>query len=87
MREGFTLKVQQINHGRSEIWLASDGKELTAHRNLATNEVVNVVRRHTAPEVFEAFYREYIQAVGHIAELDVPNLNDIAVELKLEIFA
>jgi hypothetical protein len=36
----------QINHGQSEIWLEGDGKELTPRRKLATNEVVNVMRRH-----------------------------------------
>jgi hypothetical protein len=50
------LEAKQINHGQSEIWLAADGKELTPHRTLATNEVVNVVRRHTAEDLFKAFY-------------------------------
>ena len=51
---------------------------------LATNEVVNVVRRHTAEDVFKAFYAEYHIALEHVASLDVPNLDAIAAELKLK---
>jgi hypothetical protein len=77
------LRAKQINHGQSEIWLQADGKELTPHRTLATNEVVNVVRRTTSEDVFKAFYAEYHIALEHIASLDVPNLDAIATELKL----
>lgn len=83
MAQGPVFHAQQINHGRSEIWLEANGKELTPRRELATNEVVNVVRRHCAPEIFEAFYKEYHRALKHVAQLDVPNLNEIAVELNL----
>ncbi len=84
MTEGTKLHAQQINHGQSAIWLAADGKELTERRRLATNEVNNVTRRHCAPEVFEAFYKDYHVAVGHIATLVVPNLGEIAAELRLK---
>jgi hypothetical protein len=84
MTEGAKLHSKRINHGRSDIWLEAEGRELTPRRNLATNEVVNVVRRHCAPEVFEAFYKEQNRAVGHTAQLDVPNLDAIAAELTLE---
>jgi hypothetical protein len=77
------LHAQQINHGQSEIWLEADGEEATQRRLLATNEVVNVTRRHCTPEVFAAFYRDYHIAVGHVATLAVSNLDEIAVELKL----
>lgn len=78
------LQAKQINHGQSEVWLEAEGKELTAHRTLATNEVVNVVRRATSEDVFKAFYAEYHIALEHIASLDVPNLDVIAAELKLK---
>jgi len=78
------LQAKQINHGQSEIWLESDRKELTPHRTLATNEVVNVVRRSTSEDVFKAFYAEYHVALEHIASLDVENLDVIAAELKLK---
>jgi hypothetical protein len=78
------FRGQRINHGRSEIWLEADGKEATPRRNLATNEVVNVVRRHCTPKVFQAFYEEYSRPVGHVADLNVPNLKEIAAELKLD---
>jgi len=84
MKEGATLYTQQINHGQSEIWLEADGKELTPRRKLATNEVINVTRRHCTPEVFQTFYAEYHIAVGHIATLTVPNLDEVAAELKLK---
>ena len=77
------LYAKQINHGQSEIWLGADGNELTQRRTLATNEVVNVTRRHCAPEVFAAFYGVYHVAVGHVAALAVPNLEAVAAELKL----
>jgi hypothetical protein len=83
MKESATLQAQPINHGQSEIWLEADGKELTPRRKLATNEVVNVTRRHCAPEVFQAFYSDY-HVVGHVASLAVPNLDEIASELKLK---
>ena len=84
MKEGATLNAQQINHGQAEIWLEADGKELTQRRKLATNEVINVTRRHCTPEVFQTFYAEYHIAVGHIATLTVPNLDEVAAELKLK---
>lgn len=83
MTEGTKLHAKQINHGRSEIWLEEDGKELTNRRNLATNEVVNVARRLCAAEVFESFYKDYHVAVGHVATLSVANLEEIAAELRL----
>jgi len=83
MVEGAALYAKQINHGQSEIWLGADGKELTQRRTLATNEVVNVTRRHCAPETFAAFYEDYHIAFGHVAALAVPNLDEIAVELRL----
>lgn len=83
MTKGATLHAQQINHGQSEIWLEAEGKELTHRRTLATNEVVNVTRRHCAPEVFNAFYADYHTAVGNVAVLSVPNLDEIAAELRL----
>lgn len=76
--------AKQIDHGRSEIWLEANGQELTARRNLATNEVVNVTRRHCMVEAFEAFYKQYHVAIGHVASLDVPTLEVIADELRLE---
>ena len=84
MVEGITLYAKQINHGQSEIWLGADGKELTQRRTLATNEVVNVTRRYCAPEVFAAFYGGNYRTVGEVAALTVPNLDEIAAELKLK---
>jgi hypothetical protein len=84
MKENPTLHAQQINHGQSEIWLKADGKELTQRRKLATNAVVNVTRRHCKPEVFPVFYSDYHVAVGHVATLAVPNLDEIATELSLK---
>jgi hypothetical protein len=78
------LQAKQINHGQSEIWLEAGGKELIARRTLATNEVVNVTRRHTAEDVFKAFYAEYHIGLKHIATLDVANVDVIAAELKLK---
>jgi hypothetical protein len=83
MKEGATLCALKINNGQSEIWLETDGKELTQRRKLATNEVVNVARRHCTPEVFQAFYADYNVAVGRIATLAVANLDEIAAELRL----
>ena len=84
MKEDATLHAQQINHGQSEIWLEANGTELTNRRTLATNEVVNVTRRHCTSEVFQAFYSEYHKAIGHVAALAVPNLEEIAAELMLK---
>jgi hypothetical protein len=84
VKDGAVLHAQQINHGQSEIWLAANGNELTPRRKLATNEVVNVTRRHCAPEVFQAFYVDYHVAVGHVAKLAVPNLDEIAADLRLK---
>ncbi len=83
MKDGTTLQARQINHGQSEIWLEADGKELTPRRTLATNEVVNVTRRHCPTEVFESFYKDYHRAVGHIASLAISNLDEVSAELKL----
>lgn len=77
-----SLQAKQINHGQSEIWLEAEGKELTPHRTLATNEVVNVVRRSTPEDIFKTFYADYHVALEHIASLDVANLDVIAAELK-----
>ncbi len=84
MTEGTKLCAQQINHGQSEIWLEADGKEITPKRKLASNEVVNALRRLCAPEAFQIFNADYHRAVGNIASLNVPNLEVIAVELKLK---
>jgi hypothetical protein len=85
MKEGATLCALKINHGQSEIWLETDGKELTQRRKLATNEVVNVARRHCAPEVFGAFYADYHIAVGRVATLAAAQLDEIAAELRLKV--
>ncbi len=77
------LYAKQINHGQSEIWLDADGQELTPHRTLATNEVVNVMRRHAAEDAFKRFYADYHVALDHVATLDLVNLDGIVVELKL----
>lgn len=61
------LQTKRINRGQSEIWLEADGKKLTAHRTPATNEVVNVVRRHTPEEVFKKFYADSHVALQHVA--------------------
>lgn len=79
------LYAEQIDHGRSEIWLGRDGKELTSRRRLATNEVVNVTRRLCPQDVFEKFYGGYYRTVGQVASLHAPNLAEIAAELKLSI--
>ena len=76
--------ARQINHGQSEIWLATDGKDLTGRRTIATNEVVNVTRRHCPSDVFQEFYSTYHAAIGHIATVAVTNLDEIAAELKLK---
>ncbi len=78
------LQAKQINHGQSEIWLYADGQALAPHRTLATNEVVNVVRRHAAEDVFKRFYADYHVALDHVATLDLVNLDGIMVELKLK---
>ncbi len=85
MGEHSTLRAKQISHGQSQIWLEADGLKLTPHRTLATNEVVNIVRRHTTPDVFQAFYADYHIALEHVASLAAPNLDVIAAELKLKI--
>jgi hypothetical protein len=50
MKEGATLCALKINHGQLEIWLETDGNELTQRRKLPTNEVVNVVPCHSRTE-------------------------------------
>jgi hypothetical protein len=77
MAENISLYAQQLNHGQPEIWLGSDGEPLTQRRELATNEVVNVTRRHCSPEVLETFYRDYHKEVGHVAALTVENMNQL----------
>ena len=77
------LYVQLINHGQSQIWLGSDGTETTERRALASNEVRNVVQR-LCPQAFEAFYKDWHTALGHVATLDVMNLEDVAKELGLK---
>jgi hypothetical protein len=84
MTEGITLFAKRINHGQSEIWLSSNRKELTERRTLATNEVLNVTRRHCSPEVLGAFYAEYQSNIGRVAALLVPNLDEVAAELRLK---
>ena len=85
MTDSTTLQVRQINNGQSEIWLEADGKELTPRRLLATNEVLNVTRRQCPADVFETFYKQSHVALGQIGSLSVPNLGEIASELKLKI--
>jgi hypothetical protein len=84
MKEGATLCAPKINNGQSEIWLETDGKERTQRRKLATNEVVNVARRHCTPEVFGAFYADYHITAGRVATLTAVNLDEIAAELRLK---
>jgi hypothetical protein len=83
MTEGTMLWARQINHGQSEIWLESDGREVTLRRTLASNEVVNVTRRHCTPDVFTSFYKDYHCEIGQAAMLFVPNLDEIAAEWGL----
>lgn len=83
MSANTVLQAKQINHGQSEIWLEAEGKELTPHRTLATNEVVNVTRRHCPEDIFKDFYQRYHIALDQAASLSVPNLEEIATELKL----
>jgi hypothetical protein len=84
MTEDTKLCAQRIDNCQSEIWLDADGKELTQRRELATNEVLNVTRRHFAFEVFEMFYASYRMNIGHIATLTAPNLDEIVAELRLK---
>jgi hypothetical protein len=76
MNEGCTHSRSTIASQKSG-WKA-DGKELRQRHRLATNEVVNVTRRHSLPGVFETFYSNYHSAVGHVATLAVPNLEEVA---------
>lgn len=75
--------AQRVDNGQSEIWLQADGKELTPRRRLATNEVINITRRHCTLEAFQAFYSEYQIAIGQIARMDLSNLDAVAVEFRL----
>jgi hypothetical protein len=84
MKEDAKLCELKINYGRSEIWLETDGKELTQRRTLTTNEVGNVARRYCTQEVFGAFYADYHIAPGHTATLTVDKLDEIAAELRLK---
>jgi hypothetical protein len=83
MNSGATLYTQKINNGQSEIWLASHDEPLTERRKLATNEVINVTRHHCKPEAFKASHPDQHIAVGHIATLTAPNLDEIAAALRL----
>jgi hypothetical protein len=74
---------QKVSKSTS-LWLEADGKELTQRRELATNEVINVTRRHCTPEVFQAFYAAYHTAGAHVATLAVTSQDEIAAELRLE---
>jgi hypothetical protein len=85
MNDGIGLYAERINHGQSEIWLGQEGKELTPRRKLATNEVVNVTRRHCDSMIFTAFYADYFSAVGRPAMLSVSTLDEIAADLKLNL--
>ncbi len=84
MKAGATLFAQKINHGQSEIWLATDDEVLTERHKIATNEVINVTRRHLTPDAFKAFYTDHHSAVGHTAALTAPNLEEILSELRLK---
>ena len=84
MKENAQLCARQINHGQSEIWLGVDGKDLTERRTIATNEVINVTRRHCPSEVFQEFNAAYHITIGQIATLAVANLDEIATELRLK---
>ena len=84
MKENTQLCARQINHGQSEIWLGVDGKDLTERRTIATNEVINVTRRHCPSDVFQEFNAAYHINLGHIATLAVTNLDEIAAELRLK---
>lgn len=83
MSEERFLGVKLINHGQSEIWFEAGNKSSPEPRVLATNEVVNVIRRLCEPEIFEAFYKQWHQSVGTVASLVGENVDAIATELKL----
>jgi hypothetical protein len=83
MTEDKKLHAMQINHGQSEIWLEADNKEQSSRRTLATNEVFYITRRLCEQDVFQAFYAECHIALGRVATLAGPNLDEIAQELKL----
>jgi len=84
MDQDVNFCARMINHGQSEIWLAGNGHELTPRRTLATNEVINVTRRHCTPDVFAAFNAIYHGAIGQIAVLALPSLAEIAAEFRLQ---
>ena len=84
MKAGATLYAQKINHGQSEIWLAAGDEVLTERRTLATNEVINVTRRHCTTDAFKSFHPDQHIAVGHIAALSTPNIEEIVAELRLK---
>jgi hypothetical protein len=84
MTEGAKLHAPQINHGQSEIWLEVDGKELTQRRRLATNEVVNVTRRHCAHEVIQNVLRGLSHRCGPRRYSGCADLDEIAAELMLK---
>jgi hypothetical protein len=76
--------ARTIDHGQSEIWVEENGHELTPRQTPATNAVVNVTRRHCAPEVFAAFNATYHSTIGQIAVLALPSLAEIADEFRLQ---
>jgi hypothetical protein len=84
MMEGVSLYAQLINHGQSEIWLGAEGRELTSRPTSATNEVLNITRRHCAPEAFEKFYTDYHRAIGQPAILTVASLDEVVAELRMK---
>jgi hypothetical protein len=84
MKPGARLYAVQINHGQSEIWLAAEDEVLTERRRLATNEVINVTRRLCTEETFATFNAEYHKGIDQVASLIAPNIDEIAVELRVK---
>jgi hypothetical protein len=64
------------------IWLGSDGQELTLRRLLATNEVLNVIRRLCLGDAFKALESGHHSGPGNIATLSSPDLYGIVSELQ-----
>jgi hypothetical protein len=83
MSSSLCLYARLINHGQSQIWLVSDGTEITPRRTLASNEVRNIIKR-LCPEAFDTFYKDWHAAPGRAATLEVINLADVAKELGLK---
>ena len=84
MAEGVAFFAKRIDNGRSEVWLGLDGKELTPHRMLATNEVLSITRRLCPPEALQAFHADYQKAIDRVVTLQVPNVEELAVEFRLK---